>query len=101
MQTLPAVANDLGRRRGQLWEDMFLFTEPGPPQRLAIQHIVGNEAAQLGVVVHFGGLVKVILRPRSAIGDQQSRRVEDAGFGERLDHILIQEARWAARARCR
>src|SRR6185295_9563646 len=68
---------------------MLLLAEPGTARALLIENLMRNESAQLGIVVDFGGFVKIVFRPRAAVCNQQRWRIENAGLREHLDHVFV------------
>src|SRR6516165_8853899 len=70
-------------------ESEFVLARPdGAAARVVVDNIVGNETANLGIVVHFSGFVEVVFRPGAAVGHDQRWRVEDTGTGPKLDDIV-------------
>src|SRR6516225_1605653 len=70
-------------------ESEFVLARPdGAAARVVVDNIVGNETANLGIVVHFSGFVEVVFRPGAAVGHDQGWRVEDTGTGPKLDDVV-------------
>ena len=84
-----ASLDELGVLRSEAREGEFVFARLYAAATCAgVDNVVGDETADLGVVMHLSSLVEVVLRPRATIGHDQGWRVEHAGTRPELDDVV-------------
>src|SRR5215472_3295859 len=88
---LAAGPDELGVLRSEARKGEFVLARPdAAAARAVVNDIVRKEAADLGVVVDFGGFVEIIFGPGTAISDDERGGVEDARARPELYGVVEQ-----------